>query len=798
MDDDSIPDPATTRIPTQADLVRALESIDDSVLAQHHANADAHVHDHDHDHTITHDGDGHAVEVQLDPSQGQGHGQDVIHHLAQVQDVEQHAGEIIDAAASGSTVDLLHRQPNDVSAHIQQHDSSENIDKQLLEWSKEQLQAEVIRLRSLVQPNLNSSSPSTIPTELSLPTSSSIAFTAASEAASGTQDAATFSASTSIFNPTLTSAHAPSSAPEGSKKRGRRKKSDVNITGAGAEAEGESGGNGTKRPSKKSKVAVDKAAERQRERERDEGTGKRLEKERRTELGRVIRTKIRSSIGVSLDAALPHPVNNLDPITGLVSFVPEWSLTLNDETNAQWINNIAQEVLNETSAGMHPKVPTYDISKEIIDAATKTAFLNMCKRYANENDPKGVERREKYTKRRRRWARKDLKQKRRFKSAAEPLFADITLPPSAFNLDYMSSEYSSSGAEDDDGEDGHLAAQVEQEHVSSSVSDSVAVAVAGNGVGSSVKRARKRQWADMRGKQVAESSTQVKQSLGAATASGSGSGSASGSGSGKGGWAVGVSEKVLEVRTPRWRSDALNEIYRRLDAYANEQADTRATGSSSAITTNINSKTTPSYLASISDGSAIPSTSLSTSVTPTPTPTPTPKPGHVAPSHRRFVMPPELMRDGKAPRNLGEWWMWASGQVGVWPERERQQAGSPAAAAAVAPALVQGGVGGVATALDGTDGETSLQIGHDHHVISNQHQDQDEGGLGWTIDDHVHIPTLGEHHHDHDHDRDRSEEHDDPAATATAVSTSVAVDADSERDREEAHRLGLVSALEGL
>jgi hypothetical protein len=75
------------------------------------------------------------------------------------------------------------------------------------------------------------------------------------------------------------------------------------------------------------------------------------------------------------------------------------------------------------------------------------------------------------------------------------------------------------------------------------------------------------------------------------------------------------------------------------------------------------------------------------------------KPGHVAPSHRRFTLPPSLRRKGRLPRGLirGEkqdggdsgqvtaeisdvpsvaaaaprgrqyGWMWSAGRVGVWP-----------------------------------------------------------------------------------------------------------------------------------
>lgn len=105
--------------------------------------------------------------------------------------------------------------------------------------------------------------------------------------------------------------------------------------------------------------------------------------------------------------------------------------------------------------------------------------------------------------------------------------------------------------------------------------------------------------------------------------------------SGKGGWAEGVSEKVLEVRSPTWRSDRLDQIYRRLDTISAAQAAMRATPASQQ--------------AAAGKGGA--GTRL----------------GHVAPSHQRFTLPNELARRGHAPRDPGEPWMWASGQVGMWP-----------------------------------------------------------------------------------------------------------------------------------
>ncbi|OCF35064.1 hypothetical protein I316_03104 [Kwoniella heveanensis BCC8398] len=762
-----IPISISTPTPTQAELVRALESIDDAVLASahHHANGqtDHHIHE-----ELDHD-----MEV---------------HPIADVEG-EQHANKAIDAANS-----ILPQPYQDVPAQTQapsmMQQQEEGGDKQLTEWSREELQAEVLRLRSLVRtrPSRGPAMSST-PDPASAVTSQQSSLSTSAALPLGTPDSTGLVGlpdTSRVIDPTLEATHSGTSmlkanentaTPGNSKKRSRRNKNDIINDGSSTDkgdAEASAAGR-IKRSSKKSKIV--KLGE------RDAGTGKRLEKERRTELGRVIRTKIRSSIGVALDAILPHPINQLDPITGVLTFVPDWSLALNDQTNAQWVNNIVQGVFEEASAGLHPKIPSHDISSEIIEASTKTAFLNMCKRYANENDPKGVERREKYTKKRRRWARKDLKQKRRFRSSTDPSFADLTVPPSAMNIDYMSSEYSSSG-EEDDVDNGEILIE------------------------------RKSQWADMRNKQESESSMQVKENVG-----------------GKGGWAVGVSEKVLEVRTPRWRSEALNDIYRRLDAYANEQADTRATGGSSASASSAYALSSHPGTAGTTDESGHADTIASSASTATPLP----KPGHVAPSHRRFVMPPHLMREGKAPRNLGEGWMWASGEVGVWPKPgspAERSASSSAATAVTATFQSIGRLSGSRHAIssiaeDGGQGggdsdipQSQQQVNDDGAAVDDSDSDKDQthngitsdllevgdgveggpqhesGDIDWPTmeDDHVGVgvgvATLGDH--DLDHTLGQGQVEGDSGVVADDA------DVDIERDREEAHRLGLVSALEGL
>ncbi|CAK9787272.1 hypothetical protein CC85DRAFT_284377 [Cutaneotrichosporon oleaginosum] len=313
----------------------------------------------------------------------------------------------------------------------------------------------------------------------------------------------------------------------------------------------------------------------------DSGTGKRVERGRRVELQRAIRAKMRYMMGIGLDEDLPPPSEG---DVGTVGWVPSWTAGVGDARNAEWLDRVVSVFINEaTNFHQWTKVPPEDLETETVKAAARTAFQNFAKRYLAEIDPKQAKKQQKYVKNRRRWARKDLKQKRRAKAAQDPSFMDIHLPPSALHIDYMSSEYSSPGEEmdDEDGLDGQ----------------------------------RKGYWMEM---------LQARSPEGASNRSG------------KGGWAEGVSEKVLEVRSPTWRSDRLAQIYRRLDTISSAQAAMRAT---------------PAALQS-STGKAGTGTRL----------------GHVAPSHQRFTMPSELKRRGHAPRDPGEPWMWASGQVGHWPE----------------------------------------------------------------------------------------------------------------------------------
>ncbi|OWZ28302.1 hypothetical protein C349_06625 [Cryptococcus neoformans var. grubii Br795] len=318
-------------------------------------------------------------------------------------------------------------------------------------------------------------------------------------------------------------------------------------------------------------------------------TGKRLEKERRTELAKVIRNKMRSLVGMEFNnSPVPQPTVSLsDEERGFTPFVPEWRNML-DEDNLAWVDKISKSVQDEATNGLYPKVPDTDLVPEIIHGVACTAFANLCKRFINENSSDGADKRERYIKKRRRWARKDLKQKRRSRSAASPSISvslPASLPASALHIDYMSSEYSSSGDDEP-------------------------------GVHPHIRMMQKDKWREA----VEEAQRDARVAAG----------------TGRGGWKAGQGPKVLEVRKPKWRSQQLNEIYARLDAHADAYADTRATGTRPA------------------------SSSQSTSAAP--------RAGHVAPSHNRFCLPPELARRGKAPRDLGEGWMWVTGVVGVWPE----------------------------------------------------------------------------------------------------------------------------------
>lgn len=162
------------------------------------------------------------------------------------------------------------------------------------------------------------------------------------------------------------------------------------------------------------------------------------------------------------------------------------------------------------------------------------------------------------------------------------------------------------------------------------------------------------------------------------------------------GWAAGQGVKVVEVLTPSWRSQQasvllspvceyreqslgmpltktkLNDLYSQLDAISASQSQARAAPKSTSA-----KPSAPASDALASSHSA--STSTSTNI----------KLGHVAPSHHRFTLAPDLRRRGTLPKTLGnstgrkrkegepaetdlsvgagKEWMWATGKVGEWP-----------------------------------------------------------------------------------------------------------------------------------
>ncbi|XAO27742.1 hypothetical protein I312_106603 [Cryptococcus bacillisporus CA1280] len=426
-----------------------------------------------------------------------------------------------------SSHEHTHHDHHDHITTIGHHHEASGRQEDLSEWTREELQAEIVKLRQMA--GIANDSNMTAETQ---PTS-----------AEGSAD------------PSLRENSLATLSVEGNNSKGKRK-----------------------RKSPSNDVTMRKVQKRHSE------TGKRLEKKRRTELA-----KMRSSVGMEFNGSpVPQPLANLsDEERGFTPFVPEWRNML-DEDNLAWVDKISKSVQEEAINGLHPQIPEADLIPEIVHGIACTAFTNLCKRFINENSSDGMDRRERYIKKRRRWARKDLKQKRRSRSAASPsisLSLPTSLPASALHIDYMSSEYSSSGDDEPD-------------------------------VHPHVRQMQKDKWREM----VEEAQRDV----GVAA------------GTGRSGWKAGHGPKVLEVRKPKWRSQQLNEIYARLDAHADAYADTRATGTRPA------------------------SSSQSTSAIP--------RAGHVAPSHNRFCLPPQLGRRGKAPRDLGEGWMWVTGVVGVWPE----------------------------------------------------------------------------------------------------------------------------------
>jgi hypothetical protein len=112
--------------------------------------------------------------------------------------------------------------------------------------------------------------------------------------------------------------------------------------------------------------------------------------------------------------------------------------------------------------------------------------------------------------------------------------ADTVIPPSALHLDYMSSEYSSAGEDSDDDGDG----DGDRADNGGGGGGGAGNSGVGPGAGRQAKGdLRRRKWVEvlaLRAEEVREEGDAGK------------------------GWAEGLGEKVLEVRTPRWRSDEVS------------------------------------------------------------------------------------------------------------------------------------------------------------------------------------------------------------------------------------------------
>ncbi|KAJ9094326.1 hypothetical protein QFC19_008012 [Naganishia cerealis] len=224
-----------------------------------------------------------------------------------------------------------------------------------------------------------------------------------------------------------------------------------------------------------------------------EETGKRIiVKDRMDQLSKLIRCKMREAWGIGEDEPLPGPEK-----AGL-----EWHKGSKDPGNAKVgvgfgtfheaiASTVYRELLNDSSIA----VPASQRTLEAAQAAASVSFNNFCKRYAYQNDERWKAKSARDAKRGRRWARKDLKQKKRLKATSRYAQA---VPQQILRMEYMSSEDSS------EGEDSGLAPGTWQFY------------------------------ADMTGRQNAD-------------------------------------EKVVEVKTPHWRSAQLQNIYDRLDEIAASQ-----------------------------------------------------------------------------------------------------------------------------------------------------------------------------------------------------------------------------------
>ena len=168
---------------------------------------------------------------------------------------------------------------------------------------------------------------------------------------------------------------------------------------------------------------------------------------------------MRFAMGVSESDPLPPPSHfSADAHAQMPELVacgvPDW-LTPTDPYNTLWVERMITEVLEEAEAGGLDKVPPEDLEADAVRSAARTVFINLCRKYQAEHDPAHAAKKEISMKARRRWARKDLKQKRRAKAATDPSCV-IDVPTLALHMDYMSSEYSSAGENSDEGGDNDI------------------------------------------------------------------------------------------------------------------------------------------------------------------------------------------------------------------------------------------------------------------------------------------------------------------------------------------------------
>jgi hypothetical protein len=125
---------------------------------------------------------------------------------------------------------------------------------------------------------------------------------------------------------------------------------------------------------------------------RDEGTGKRVERGRRLELGRALRTKMRMEMNIGQDDPLPTPTptppEGSDAEDGTGAWVPNWTAGLGDPANVQvshrggwglttlqWLDRLCLAFTSEArNYKGWEKVPPEDLEEEIVKVGVKIGF----------------------------------------------------------------------------------------------------------------------------------------------------------------------------------------------------------------------------------------------------------------------------------------------------------------------------------------------------------------------------------------------------------------------------------------